>query len=88
VYRGSPPEAGRDPAADAADVAAAVGSAACGVSVVALGGAALLECGAAWEMDSCWEEGEEGEEEGAKLVPAAAAPGTAAAELAACVESI
>lgn len=37
------------------------GSTAAGLSIVALGGTAVLESGAAWEMDGCWaaEEGEE-----------------------------
>lgn len=30
-----------------------------GLSVVSLGGAAVLESGAAWEMSGCWEEGGE-----------------------------
>lgn len=47
VYRGSPL------ASDGASPDAGCG-ARCGVSVVALGGTAVLESGAAWEMESCW----------------------------------
>lgn len=53
VYRGGAP------AADAAGAPDAGCSGGCGLSVVALGGAAVLESGAAWEMESCWVEEEE-----------------------------
>ena len=42
VYRGSPP----------------AGATAAGLTIVALGGTAVLESGAAWEMDGCWAAGE------------------------------
>ncbi|KAL4419945.1 hypothetical protein ABPG75_007043 [Micractinium tetrahymenae] len=66
VYRGSPPTSAgtakaeaaavEGPAAAAEPVAAAAAEASgCAIAVVALGGAALLESAAAWEMCSCWD---------------------------------
>lgn len=52
VYRGGAP------AADAAGAPDAGCGGGCGVSVVALGGTAVLESGAAWEMEGCWAEGD------------------------------
>lgn len=69
VYRGRPPASAaaaqaaaaavEGPAAAAEPAASAAAAASgCGIAVVALGGTALLESAAAWEMGSCWE-GEE-----------------------------
>ena len=48
VYRGAPPADGGSPA----------GAACSGVFLAALGGAAVLESGEAWELRSCWAEDE------------------------------
>lgn len=78
VYRGTPPgstgaaslaaslEAAAvegAPAAAAEPAAAAAAASGCGIGIIALGGTALLESGAAWEMCSCWVGEEDGEAE-------------------------
>lgn len=66
MYRGRPPASAGTAQAAAAmvegpaalsepEAAAAAEASGCGLAVVALGGAALLESAAAWEMGSCWE---------------------------------